>query len=88
MTAQDVVSRIQKKLQELGIAWRSQTVDTFKAGAPETTVKAIATSGMATGSDFGGGGAVSASIARSDSASASLAGGGNDPSSMWICALQ
>jgi putative NIF3 family GTP cyclohydrolase 1 type 2 len=48
MTAQDVVSRIQKKLQELGIAWRSQTVDTFKAGAPETTVVGIATTGMAT----------------------------------------
>src|SRR5512132_3346257 len=48
MTAQQVVERIQKKLQELKIAWRSQTVDTFKAGAPETEVRGIATTGMAT----------------------------------------
>lgn len=48
MTAQDIVARIQKKLQEQGIAWRAQTVDTFKAGAPETEVKGIATTGMAT----------------------------------------
>ncbi len=48
MTAQEVVARIQKKLQEQGIAWRAQTVDTFKAGAPETAVKGIATTGMAT----------------------------------------
>jgi len=48
MTAEEIVTRIQKKLQDLGIAWRSQTVDTFKAGAPRTEVKAIATTGMAT----------------------------------------
>jgi len=48
MTAQDIVGRIQKRLQEQGIAWRAQTVDTFKAGAPETEVKGIATTGMAT----------------------------------------
>jgi putative NIF3 family GTP cyclohydrolase 1 type 2 len=48
MTAQQVVERIQKKLQELKIAWRSQTVDTFKAGVPETEVRGIATTGMAT----------------------------------------
>jgi len=48
MTAQEIVTRVQKKLQELGVAWRSQTVDTFKAGSPNTTVKGIATTGMAT----------------------------------------
>src|SRR5690242_18434392 len=48
MTAQQIVSRIQTKLQQIGIAWRAQTVDTFKAGAPETDVKAIATTGMST----------------------------------------
>jgi len=48
MTAQQVVERIQKKLQELKINWRAQTVDTFKAGLPETEVRAIATTGMAT----------------------------------------
>jgi putative NIF3 family GTP cyclohydrolase 1 type 2 len=48
MTAQQIVSRIQAKLQQLGIAWRAQTVDTFKAGAPKTEVTAIATTGMAT----------------------------------------
>ena len=48
MTAQEIVARIQKKLQELGIAWRTQTVDTFKAGTPDTEVKGIATTGMAT----------------------------------------
>ena len=46
MTAQEIVARIQKKLQERGIAWRTQTVDTFKAGAPDTDVKGIATTGM------------------------------------------
>jgi len=48
MTAQEIVTRIQQKLQTLGIAWRTQTVDTFKAGAPETDVTGIATTGMAT----------------------------------------
>ncbi len=48
MTAQQIVTRIQQKLLEQGIAWRAQTVDTFKAGAPEIAVKGIATTGMAT----------------------------------------
>ena len=48
MTARDIVRRIQEKLAASGIAWRAQTVDTFKAGAPETDVKGIATTGMAT----------------------------------------
>jgi putative NIF3 family GTP cyclohydrolase 1 type 2 len=48
MTAREIVSRIQKKLQDLGISWRAQTVDTFKAGAPDTPIKAVATTGMAT----------------------------------------
>jgi len=48
MTAQQIVARIQKSLLDQGIAWRAETVDTFKAGAPETDVKAIATTGMAT----------------------------------------
>src|SRR5438477_9931000 len=46
MTANDIVVRIQQKLAGDGIAWRSQTVDTFKAGAPETEVRAMATTGM------------------------------------------
>ncbi len=48
MNAQEIVSRIQQKLSTLGIAWRAQTVDTFKAGSPQTEVKGIATTGMAT----------------------------------------
>jgi len=48
MTAQDVVTRIQQKLAGDGIAWRAQTVDTFKAGRPDTAVRGIATTGMAT----------------------------------------
>jgi putative NIF3 family GTP cyclohydrolase 1 type 2 len=48
MTAQDVVTRIQQKLASAGIAWRATTVDTFKAGRPETAVRGIATTGMAT----------------------------------------
>ena len=48
MTAEEIVARIQKKLLEQGIAWRAQTVDTFKAGAPATEVKGLATTGMAT----------------------------------------
>jgi putative NIF3 family GTP cyclohydrolase 1 type 2 len=48
MTAQDIVTKIQQKLTTLNIAWRAQTVDTFKAGSPETEVKGIATTGMAT----------------------------------------
>lgn len=48
MTAQQIVARIQDKLSELKIAWRTQTVDTFKAGSPDTEVRGIATTGMAT----------------------------------------
>jgi putative NIF3 family GTP cyclohydrolase 1 type 2 len=48
VTAEQIVARIQKTLLEKGITWRAQTVDTFKAGAPATEVKGIATTGMAT----------------------------------------
>ena len=48
MTAQQIVSRIQARLAVEGIQWRAQTVDTFKSGAPETEVRGIATTGMAT----------------------------------------
>lgn len=48
MTAQAIVDRLQQELSSLGIAWREQTVDTFKAGSPETEVGGIATTGMAT----------------------------------------
>ncbi|HEY2431632.1 MAG TPA: Nif3-like dinuclear metal center hexameric protein [Vicinamibacterales bacterium] len=48
MTAQEVVTRIQQALAADGIAWREPTVDTFKAGRPETSVRGIATTGMAT----------------------------------------
>jgi hypothetical protein len=45
ITAQQIVERIQK---EVGVPWRAQTVDTFKAGDPNTPVKGIATTAMAT----------------------------------------
>jgi putative NIF3 family GTP cyclohydrolase 1 type 2 len=48
MTAQEIVIRIQQKLASQGIAWREGGRDTFKAGKPETEVRGIATSGMAT----------------------------------------
>jgi putative NIF3 family GTP cyclohydrolase 1 type 2 len=48
VTAQEIVARVQEKLAEMGIAWRAQTVDTFKAGRPSTAVRGIATTGMAT----------------------------------------
>jgi putative NIF3 family GTP cyclohydrolase 1 type 2 len=48
VTAQEIVTRIQQKLAADGIQWRTQTVDTFKAGRPETAVRGIATTGMAT----------------------------------------
>jgi putative NIF3 family GTP cyclohydrolase 1 type 2 len=48
VTAQEAVGRIQEELKTRGIAWRAQTVDTFKAGNPETKVQGIATTGMAT----------------------------------------
>ena len=48
MNAQEIVTKIQQKLSSLNIAWRAQTVDSFKAGSPQTEVKGIATTGMAT----------------------------------------
>ena len=48
MTAQEIVARIQKRLAEQGVAWRAQTVDTFKAGSPDSEVRGIVTTGMAT----------------------------------------
>ncbi len=45
ITARQVIERIQKNV---GVAWRSQTVDTFKAGDPDTVVTGIATTMMAT----------------------------------------
>ena len=48
MTAQEIVTRIQQKLADSGITWRTQTVDPFKAGDPGAPVRGIATTGMAT----------------------------------------
>jgi putative NIF3 family GTP cyclohydrolase 1 type 2 len=48
MTAQDIVTRIREKLAGQGIAWRTETVDSFKAGNPGAEVSGIATTGMAT----------------------------------------
>lgn len=48
MTAQQIVQRIQQKLADQGIAWRATTVDTFKTGDPNTEVRGITTTGMAT----------------------------------------
>lgn len=45
LTPRRVVERIQEKL---GVTWRTETVDTFKAGNPDTTVRGIATTVMAT----------------------------------------
>ena len=45
ITARQVIERIQK---QVGVPWRSETVDTFKIGNPDTTVKGIATSFSAT----------------------------------------
>jgi len=45
LTARQVIERIRKNV---GVPWRSQTVDTFKAGDPDTTVTGIATTMMAT----------------------------------------
>jgi putative NIF3 family GTP cyclohydrolase 1 type 2 len=44
-TAQQVVDRIK---QAIGIEWKADGVDTFKAGDPMTPIKGIATSAMAT----------------------------------------
>ncbi len=48
MTAQEIVARIRQQLAAQGITWRTETVDTFKAGDPDTPVAGIATTGMAT----------------------------------------
>ena len=48
MTGQELVGRIQQKLAAQGIQWREESRDTFKAGEPETPVRGIATTGMAT----------------------------------------
>src|SRR5262245_26999481 len=45
LTARQVIERIQKNV---GVPWRSHTVDTFKAGDPNTPVTGIATTMMAT----------------------------------------
>src|SRR5260370_934516 len=45
LTAHEVTARIQ---EHVGIPWMQQTVDTFKAGNPETEVKGIAVTMMAT----------------------------------------
>ena len=44
-TAQEVIAQIQ---QHAGIPWMKETVDTFKAGDPNTEVTGIATTMMAT----------------------------------------
>jgi len=44
ITAQDVVDRIQKNL---GVEWKPDTVDTFKAGDPATAVTGIVTTALA-----------------------------------------
>lgn len=44
-TAREVVAEIQK---EVGVPWSKQTVDTFKAGNPDTVVTGIAVTMMAT----------------------------------------
>lgn len=45
ITARDVVAEIQKRV---GVEWNQDTVDTFKAGNPDATVKGIAVTMMAT----------------------------------------
>jgi putative NIF3 family GTP cyclohydrolase 1 type 2 len=44
-TAREIVAEIQK---QVGVPWREQTVDTFKAGNPDTQVTGIAVTMMAT----------------------------------------
>jgi len=44
-TARDIVARIQ---EHVGVPWQSETVDTFKAGDPDTPVTGIAVTMMAT----------------------------------------
>jgi|EndMetStandDraft_5_1072996.scaffolds.fasta_scaffold77849_2 putative NIF3 family GTP cyclohydrolase 1 type 2 len=45
LTAQQVIDRIKKNV---GVPWRDQTVDTFKAGDPNARVTGVATTMMAT----------------------------------------
>jgi len=45
LTARQTIERVQKTL---GVTWRTETVDTFKAGNPDTAVRGIATTVMAT----------------------------------------
>lgn len=45
VTAGDVITRIQ---QQVGVPWQAETVDTFKAGDPDTAVTGIAVTMMAT----------------------------------------
>jgi putative NIF3 family GTP cyclohydrolase 1 type 2 len=45
VTAQDVVDRIKKNI---GVEWKTETVDAFKAGDPSTKVTGIATTALAT----------------------------------------
>jgi putative NIF3 family GTP cyclohydrolase 1 type 2 len=45
MTAQQIIDRIQKNV---GVPWTTPTVDTFKAGDPDTPVSGIAVTMMAT----------------------------------------
>ena len=45
LTARDVIARIQ---QQVGVPWQSDTVDTFKAGNPDSRVSGIAVTMMAT----------------------------------------
>lgn len=45
ITAQDIVAEIQKRV---GVEWQSETVDTFKAGNPDTPVTGVAVTMMAT----------------------------------------
>jgi len=45
ITAREVVAEIQK---QVGVEWKKETVDTFKAGSPDTAVTGIAVTMMAT----------------------------------------
>jgi hypothetical protein len=45
LTAQEIVDRVK---QNLGVEWKAETVDTFKAGDPATPVTAIVTTSVAT----------------------------------------
>src|ERR1700730_1462377 len=45
LTARQVIERIQS---HVGVPWRAETVDTFKAGDPATRVTGVATTMMAT----------------------------------------